>query len=97
MFWEENFAPARMTSCGRRNVRKHRDFNKDEQYIILEISSKIHCLYNSEATSSESSDYMGRPGKGVTTYLDPREKIQTRNKKQGLSLLILISRIVGRF
>ena len=25
--WEENFAPMNMTSCGRRNVRKHREIN----------------------------------------------------------------------
>ena len=26
-FWEENFALVKMESCGRLNVRKHRDIN----------------------------------------------------------------------
>ena len=40
MFWEDKFTPENMKSCGRQNVRKHRDINNGGQYIILDISSK---------------------------------------------------------
>ena len=36
-FWEENFTPVNMTSCGRRNVRKYRYIKNGEQKIILDI------------------------------------------------------------
>ena len=35
-----------------------------EKYIILDISSKLDCMDKREFNSSESKDYMGRPGKG---------------------------------
>ena len=81
MFWEENFAPVNMKSCGRRNVRKNRDINNGEQYIFLEISCKIDYLDKREFNSSQSKDYMGIPGKGLTTYLALRTK-RTNNKEK---------------
>ena len=69
-----------MTSCGRCNVRKHRDINNGEKYIILEIYYKIGFLDKREVTSSESKDYMGRPGKALNTSMDLRNKIP--NNKQ---------------
>ena len=69
-----------MKSFGRHNVRKYRDIKNGEKYIILEIFSNIDCLDNREATSSESKDYMGIPGKGMTTYISLRTK--STNKKQ---------------
>ena len=52
-FWEEKFTPVKMTSCGSHDVRKHRGTNNDEQYIILDVSSKLDFLENMEATYSE--------------------------------------------
>ena len=77
-FWEEKFKPVNMISCGRRNVRKHREIKNGEKYIILDISSNLHCLDKRKVTSSESKDCMGRPGKGLTISLD----IRTKNFKQ---------------
>ena len=31
MLWEEKFTPENMKSCGRRNVKKHRDIKNSEQ------------------------------------------------------------------
>ena len=42
--WEEKFKPVNMKSCGRCNVRKHRDIKNGDQYIILDIYSNIDCL-----------------------------------------------------
>ena len=50
-FWEEKLTPVNMTSCGRRNVRKHREINNGEQYIILDIPSNIDCMDKREVTS----------------------------------------------
>ena len=44
-FWEEMFTPMNMKRFGRRNVRKHREINNGEQYIILDISSNLDFLY----------------------------------------------------
>ena len=43
-FLEDKFTPVNMQSCGRSNIRKHRDIKNGEQYIVLEISSKIDCM-----------------------------------------------------
>ena len=69
-----------MTSCGICNVSKHREINNGEKYFILNISSKLDCMYKREVTSSESKYYMGIPGKGLTNSLDLRTKIS--NNKQ---------------
>ena len=79
-FWEEEFSPVNMTTCGRRNVKKHRDIKNGRQHIILEISYKIYCVDKRELTSLESKDYMVRLGKGMTTSLYLRTK--SPNKKQ---------------
>ena len=41
MCWEKRFTLVNMNSCVMPNVRKHRDINNGDQYIILEISSNI--------------------------------------------------------
>ena len=41
LFWEEKFVPGNMIICGSRNVKKSRDINNGEKYIILDISSKL--------------------------------------------------------
>ena len=78
---EEKFTPAKVTSCGRLNGRKHRDTKNCEQYIILDISSNIDCVEKREVTSSESNDYMGIPGKGTTNSLYLSTKRQNKKKK----------------
>ena len=85
-FWEENFIPVNMTSCGRRNVRKNRETKNGEKYIILEISSKLDCLDNREVIYSESKDYMGIPGKGMTTYMYLRTKRTNKKQKARFSI-----------
>ena len=45
MIWENIFTPVNMTSFGRLGVEKHRDINNGEQYIVLDISFNIDCLY----------------------------------------------------
>ena len=77
---KEKFTPVNMTSCGRRSVRKYREINNGEKYIILDISSKLDLLDKRLVTSSKSKDYMIRPGNGLTTSMDLRTK--TSNKKQ---------------
>ena len=73
------------------------DINNSEQYIILEISSKLDCMDKREFTSSKPRDYMVIPGNGMTTSLSLRTKRLTKNTRQGFPLLILITRIVGSF
>ena len=84
-FWENNFTPVNMKSCGGRNVRKHKKIKSGEQNIILEISSNIDCLVTIEFTSSESKYYMERPCKGVTTYLSLKMKISKKKHKARFS------------
>ena len=43
-YWEENFAPVKMASCGRQNVRKHREISNGDQYISLDISLELDCM-----------------------------------------------------
>ena len=57
-FWEENFILVNMKSCVRHNVRKHKEINNSEQYIILYISSKLDILDKREITSLVSKKYM---------------------------------------
>ena len=51
-FWEDKFILVNVKSCGKRNVRKKREINNGEQYIILEISTKLDCMYKREVASS---------------------------------------------
>ena len=36
-FWEEKFTPVKMKHCGHQNIRKHREINNGEKYIILDV------------------------------------------------------------
>ena len=60
MFWEEKFTPTNMTSCGKHNVRNHREINNGDQYIALDIYLELDFIDKRELHSSESRDYMGR-------------------------------------
>ena len=79
--WEKKFTPVKMTSCGSRNVSKHREIKNGEQYIILNISYNLDCMYKREFKSSESKGYMVRPGKGLTNSLAHRNK-RSNNKQK---------------
>ena len=85
-FWEEKFTLVNMTSCGRLNVRKHREINNGEQYIILDIYSNIYCLYKRAFTSSESKDNIGIPGKGRATSMYLRTKIPNKKQKSRFAI-----------
>ena len=69
MFWEENFTPLSMRSCGRRNVRKHKEINNGEQYIALDIFLQLDFLENREVTYSGSWYYVGISGMGINNFL----------------------------
>ena len=47
----------------------------------MDIYYKLYCLDKREVTSSQSKDYMGRPGKGLTTFLDLSTKSSDKKKK----------------
>ena len=96
-FWEEKFALVNITSCGRSNIRKHRNINNGGKYIILDISHKLDYLYKREVTSSESNDYIRIPVKGLTTSLVFKTKSSNNKKRQGFPLLKLLIRISGIF
>ena len=97
IFWEQKFVLVNITSCGRCDVRKHRDINNGEQYIILEVYYNIDCLKKSKVTSSESKYHMGIPGKGMTTSLYISTKGSNKKQKARFPLLALLSRVSGGF
>ena len=75
------FEPVNMRNCGKRNVRKHREFKKGDErvtyenkYDILEISEKIGILDMMETTSSGSKERMGGSGKRLVTALTFKTK-----------------------
>ena len=94
-FEEEKFTLVNMTSCGRHNVRKHREINNGDQYITLGFSLNLNCLYKREAVSWGSRDYMERSGKGLTISLAIRNKSPNKKKMQGLPILKLLTNISG--
>ena len=63
-FWEDKFIPANMRSCGRCNVRKHKEIKNGDQYITLDIYLELGCLNKRKATSSGPRDYVVISGKG---------------------------------
>ena len=60
MLSEDKFAPVKITSWERRNVRKHTETNNGKHYVALGISLKLDCLDKKEFAYSESMDYVGR-------------------------------------
>ena len=89
------------TSYGRSNVRKHKDINNFDQYIILEIYYKLNCLDKRKVKYSESRGYMGRIDKGLTTSLALRNKIPYKKQKSGFSITDIINqhfrKLLNRF
>ena len=94
-FWEEKFIPVNMKSFGRCNVRKHRDIKNGEKYIILDISSNLDCLYKRKVTSSESNDYMGIPGKSMTTSMAVRTENPNNEQKERFAITDSIGSFPG--
>ena len=86
MFWGEKFTPVNMTSCGRRNIWKHKEIKNGEQYIVLDISSKLHFMDRREFNSSESRNYTIKAGEGLTTYLDLRTKGTNKKQRESFSI-----------
>ena len=85
-FWEGNFTLANMKSCGCCNVRKHREIKSGDQCIDLDIylnfgnMEKMKCF-------SETKDYLGRSGKGLTNSLGLKTiKSIKKIKRQDLPL-----------
>ena len=60
---------------------ENREIKNGEQYITLDIYLERYYIENRVVTSSYSRDYMGISGKGMTTSMTLRTKIQ--NKKKG--------------
>ena len=52
----------------------------------MDISFKLDCLDKREVTYSESKDYMGRPGKGMTASLAIRNKMSNKKQKARFSI-----------
>ena len=95
--WEEKFTPVNMTSCIRRNVRKHKEINNSEQYIYLDVSLEIDFLDRRGFTTSESRDYIGISGKGLTKSLTLITKNPNKKNRQGFPLLTLLANMSGIF
>ena len=80
-FWEGQCTPVSMKSCGRRNVRKHREIKGGEKCIILYISLKFFSLDKMKITSSEPKDYLGISGKGLITYMGLKTIVRSNKNK----------------
>ena len=96
-----------MRNCGKRNVRKHKDFKKGDErvtyenkYDILEISDKFGILDMMETTSSESMEKLGKSGKVLVTALALNTKARyTKYKKArydigNVSMKDLVNKII---
>ena len=86
-----------MTSCGRQNVGKHREIKNGDKYIILDISYKLGCLDKRKVASLSSKDCMGRPGKGLTAYLDLRTKMSNKKQKSFFSITDITNQYFSEF
>ena len=97
-FWEEEFTTTKMRSFGHCNFIKQKDIRNSEEYIALEISLMIDCLYKREVTFSGSRDYVRSSGKWLTNSLTLRKKQgQILNKSKGMTLLPLIIKTSGSY
>ena len=106
-FWEEKFTLGEFTSvnmkhCGRCNVRKHIGIKGSDKYVTLDISLKIYSLENMKIKSSESKDNLGRPGKGLITYLGLKAKSGPKKCKKAMCAIVnfsknKLSKIIRKF
>ena len=94
-FWEGNFIPGEFTpvnmkNCGRHNIRKHREINIGEKYIILDISLKFGSMEKMKITSSDPKDYLGGLGKRLITFLGLNIFGRSKKKRQGMPLIMSV-------
>ena len=75
-FREEKFRPVNMRICVCLNVRKNREINNGEKYIVLGIYLQLGFLYKSEVTSLGSRDFVRRSVKVLTNSLTLRTRIR---------------------
>ena len=69
-FWEEKFtlgkfAPVKMKSCSRCNIRKQREIKNGEEYITLDIPLKFVSLDKMKIPSSGPKYYLKTSTKGL--------------------------------
>ena len=86
-FWEGKFTlgefiPLNMKSCGRLNIRKHREINNGEKYIALDISLKFGILEKMKITYSYPKDYMGRSGTGLIASMGLKTILRSKKKEK---------------
>ena len=88
-FWEEKFTgkenlvlSANIKSCGRHNVRKHKEIRGSDRYVTVDIPSKLDSLDKMEITSSESKGKWERSGKGLITSLGFKAKARSQKYKK---------------
>ena len=53
---------------------------------MLDINYNLDCMNKGEVISSESNDYMGRPGKGLMTSLALSTKGQKKKQKEWFAI-----------
>ena len=71
-----------MKNCGRRKVRKHKEIEGSDKYVILEISSKFDILNKMKTTSSESKGKLEISGKRSVNALDFKTKVRLQKCKK---------------
>ena len=71
-----------LQSCRRLSFRIHKEINKGEQCVTLEIYLKIDCIDKREATTSGSKNYVRIAGKCLTTALNIRTKRRPNEKQE---------------
>ena len=86
-FWEEKFtlgkfAPVKMKSCSRCNVRKQREIKNGEEYITLDISLKFVSLYKMKITSSGPKYYLNRSIKGLIASMGIKTIVRSKKNKK---------------
>ena len=81
-----------MKSCGRRNVRKHGEIKGSDEYVTLDISSKVDSLENMKITSSKPKDNMEISGKGLITSLGIKAKVRSHKYKKARYAIVNVSK-----
>ena len=82
------FEPVNMRNCGKRNVRKHRQFKDSDKLVtlnmnkILKISEEFDNLNKMETTSPESKAKMEGSGKWLVTALALKTKARSKKYKK---------------
>ena len=98
MFWEGKFTggeklflDVNMKSCGRRNVRKHKEIRGSNKCATLDISSKFNSLGKMKITSSESKEKLERSGNGLINSLGFKTKARSQKYKKVRYAIVNVS------